>query len=158
MEDFSSEYVPPAPAKRRVKIVDHRQSPSSDQQSGRESNNSYVPPPPPPVKSKPKSELHASPVKSKTSQEPHSAHSNGSRSTNGKAHEHLYAQATHDPGQPFVLSLLLLLFVFFSFRELRQFVQESAASFTIDEERQNRPERLQKLRSERWLWSSVRWQ
>ena len=106
VEDFSNSfdadefrYVPPAPAKRRVKIIDHRQTPSSDHQSGRESNNSYVPPPPPPShKSKPKIDQHSSPIKSKTNPEPHSAHSNGSRSTNGKIHEQLYAQATHDPG------------------------------------------------------------
>lgn len=101
VESNEFRYVPPAPTKRRVKIVDHRQTPSSDRHSDRESRNSnYAQPTTTTTKSKAKVELHSSPTKSKTTNpEPHSAHSNGSRSTNGKVHEHLYAQATHDPGQ-----------------------------------------------------------
>lgn len=111
-ENDESRYSPPAPpapapaSKRRVKIIDHRRTPSTDPQSDRESYQSYQPPAPP--RPKPKTDSHSSPNKSKLhNAEPHSAHSTASRSTNGRVPEYSAAQSTQNPGlfiDPFTMS------------------------------------------------------
>lgn len=95
---------PPRPAQakqKRVQIIDHnhRQSPSTDHQSGRGSANSYPSRRPAPAHNSVPSKPKHMPEHPQEDYQSNSAHSSGARPTNAKIHKPLTGAGAADPGQ-----------------------------------------------------------